>query len=399
MEILNELNRIKNLMNLSEAVTNNPLVNFLTSTVITKFWNNIYLGGTNTKVKSFLDTLDDNTKGAIRAMAEDNQITDFATKDLDGLVDELIQAGLDNEATATLISILSKNKTFKEAIISSIKTDKAFSNALTSVFEMEEKGILKRQEVINKLEELYGKEIGQEIYTTMRINFDPSAIAKDAPVVKLTVKNVGDLVTAIDDEEIKSMFNKIGVENLTNFLNEMEAKTAGIPVDKAWFQKELQKILKNVPDEKTKKEILDKLKSFLANPSLKGLGKGLLIGGKYALIIYSLAIIYAGYEGYNRAYQKELANYFKGKGYSTLNDVNNLKTTNFSEYQRIIAEFNDQDWAKGSGIKGGFGEMFKLLPLPSFDSGDELNPLDFGGGSSSSQNQQTPTTPKKGKYD
>jgi hypothetical protein len=399
MEILNELNRIKNLMNLSEAVTNNPLVNFLTSTVITKFWNNIYLGGTNTKVKSFLDTLDDNTKGAIRAMAEANQITDFATKDLDGLVDELIQAGLDNEATATLISILSKNKNFKNAIISSIKDDKAFSNALTSVFEMEEKGILKRQEVINKLEELYGKEIGQEIYTTMRINFDPSAIAKDAPVVKLTVKNVGDLVTAIDDEEIKSMFNKIGVENLTNFLNEMEAKTAGIPVDKAWFQKELQKILKNVPDEKTKKEILDKLKSFLADPSLKGLGKGLVIGGKYGLIFYSLAIIYAGYKGYNRAYQKELANYFKGKGYSTLNDVNNLKTTNFSEYQRIIAEFNDQDWAKGSGIKGGFGEMVKILPLPSFDSGDELNSLDFGGGSSSSQNQQTPTTPKKGKYD
>jgi len=256
MEILNELHRIKNLMNLTEAVTNNPLVNFLTSTVLENFWETIYLGGTNPKVKSFLDALDDSTKGTIRAMAKDtNQIADYATKDLDGLVDELIQAGLDNEATAKLISILGKNETFKKAIITQIKGDKAFSNALTLVFEMEEKGIIKRQEVINKLNELYGNDIGPEIYKTMKINFDPSVIAKGVPQVKLTVTNVGDLVTSIDDEEIKSMFNKIGVENLTNFLNEMEAKTAGITEDKGGFKQELQKILKKFPNKKNKREI------------------------------------------------------------------------------------------------------------------------------------------------
>lgn len=388
MEILNELNRIKNLMNLSEAVTNNPLVNFLTSTVITKFWNNIYLGGTNTKVKSFLDTLDDNTKGAIRAMAEDNRITDFATKDLDGLVDELIQAGLDNEATATLISILSKNKNYRDAIISSIKTDKAFSNALTSVFEMEEKGILKRQEVINKLEELYGDDIGPEIYRTMKINFDPSAIAKGVPQVKLTVTNVGDLVTAIDDEEIKSMFNKIGVENLTNFLNEMEAKTANITVDKAWFQKELQKILKNVPDEKTKKEILDKLKSFFSNLTVIKVAKGVGLGAAWITLLYGLGLAYAAASGYRRTKQKELANYFKGKGYPTLNDIENLKSSNPSEYNNIIASFEDT-FKPGTGFGGGIENMMNWIP--SFSGDDDVNPVDFGGGSSSSQNQQTPT--------
>lgn len=390
MEILNELHRIKNLMNLTEAVTNNPLVNFLTSTVLENFWKNTYFGSTKPKVKSFLDALDDSTKGTIRAMAEDNQITDFATKDLDGLVDELIQAGLDNEATAKLISILGKNETFKKAIITQIKGDKAFSNALTSVFEMEEKGIIKRQEVINKLNELYGDDIGPEIYKTMKINFDPSVIAKGVPQVKLTVTNVGDLVTAIDDEEIKSMFNKIGVENLTNFLNAMGAKTANITVDKAWFQTELQKILKNIPDEKTKKEILDKLKSFFSNLKFIDVAKGWGKGFTYTFLAYSLALVIAGVKGYSRTKEKELANYFKSKGYTTLNDIDNLKSSNPSEYNNIIASFED-NFRPGTGFGGGIEEIIKWIP---FIGGDDVNPVDFGGGSSSSQNQQTPT-PKR----
>ena len=377
-------------MNLSEAVTNNPLVNFLTSRVLKNSWDNI-TSNVSFDAKSVLDAFDDNSKGIIRTLAKDNGITDYMTKELDGLVDELIQGGLDNEATAKLISILSKNKTLRTSIISSIKDDKAFSNALTSVFEMEEKGIIKRQEVINKLNELYGDDIGPEIYQKMKINFDPSVIAKDVPVVKLTVTNVGDLVTAIDDEEIKSMFNKIGVENLTNFLNAMEAKTADITVNNAWFQTELQKILKNVPDEKTKREILDNIKSFLRNPSLKRWGKALLKGSKYALIIYSLAIIYAGHKGYNRVYQKKLANYFKRMGYTTLESINNLKTKKITDYERIIDKFNDEDWAKGSGITGGFEEMFKLIPIPSFDNDDELNQLDFDGSDDEEKTKTTPT--------
>jgi hypothetical protein len=254
---------------------------------------------------------------------------------------------------------------------------------------MEEKGIIKRQEVINKLEELYGKEIGDEVYSKMKIDFDPTTvISKDIPTIKMTVKNVGDLVSAIDDVNIKTLFDKIGVENITNFLNSMESKTKGITVDSAWFQKELQKILNATPDAQTKKEILNNVKSFLSNPDLKKWGKGLVKSGKYAVIAYSLSLLYAAYKGYNRAYEKEFAKYLIGNGYITLSDAQNLQSTNPKEYQRLVNLFNDQIWKKGTGLFAAGAEMLKYLPLPS---------LDFGGGSSTTTTTTTtntqPTTP------
>jgi hypothetical protein len=395
MGILNELNRIKNLMNLSEALTNNPFLNFVSEYILKNAWDTL-TSNPKFNAKSILDGLDDVSKGTIRQLAKDNNIIDYTSKDLDGLIDELIQGYLTNDEVTKLIKVLSKNKVIKSSIVNSIEQDRAFSNALLSAFEMEEKGIIKRQEVINKLEELYGKEIGDEVYSKMKIDFDPTTvISKDIPTIKMTVKNVGDLVSAIDDVNIKTLFDKIGVENITNFLNSMESKTKGITVDSAWFQKELQKILNATPDAQTKKEILNNVKSFLSNPDLKKWGKGLVKSGKYAVIAYSLSLLYAAYKGYNRAYEKEFAKYLIGNGYITLSDAQNLQSTNPKEYQRLVNLFNDQIWKKGTGLFAAGAEMLKYLPLPSGEN--ELNPLDFGGGSSTTTTTTTtntqPTTP------
>jgi hypothetical protein len=227
----------------------------------------------------------------------------------------------------------------------------------------------------------------------MKIDFDPTTvISKDIPTIKMTVKNVGDLVTAIDDVNIKTLFNEIGVENVTNFLNSMESKTKGITVDSAWFQKELQKILNATPDAQTKKEILNNVKSFLSNPSLKTAVKGLKFTGKWFVIGYLLSILYAAYTGYNRKYQKELAKYLIGNGYITFSDAQNLQSTNPKEYQRLVNLFDDQIWKRGEGFWAGGVEMVKSLPIPSSES--ELNSLDFGGGSSTTTTTNTqPTTP------
>jgi hypothetical protein len=396
MGILNELNRIKNLMNLSEALTNNPFLNFVSEYILKNAWDTL-TSNPKFNAKSILDGLDDVSKGTIRQLAKDNNIIDYTSKDLDGLIDELIQGYLTNDEVTKLIKVLSKNKVIKSSIVNSIEEDRAFSNALLSAFEMEEKGIIKRQDVINKLEELYGKEIGDEVYSKMKIDFDPTTVISnsrytDIPTIKMTVKNVGDLVTAIDDVNIKTLFNEIGVENVTNFLNSMESKTKGITVDSAWFQKELQKILNATPDAQTKKEILNNVKSFLSNPSLKTAVKGLKFTGKWFVIGYLLSILYAAYTGYNRKYQKELAKYLIGNGYITFSDAQNLQSTNPKEYQRLVNLFDDQIWKRGEGFWAGGVEMVKSLPIPSSES--ELNSLDFGGGSSTTTTTNTqPTTP------
>ena len=351
MKLLNEVIRIKKLMNINEA--SNPIYDLFMEPFITKAWRAFKDGFENSamRIGQYLDNNLDNTSiVTLRDLSKSKGNINAGSMNVNDLIDDLLSraATMTDDELKILTKKLSTIPKFSDSIFSAMKDDDSFKLLFKDAIELEGAGYLTPQQIKNVLNNYLGEVNASKLYDEMRVPINPKKILDTELIDEFTLppSTISGLISATEDKTLQSTLSKIlEPTTLKSILEKAEGLSKTTKIDSVWFKKEFEQIVNKNPSFWTQlkrgefNKIFNKLYSEekSGNFSIKVLGKNIAktmaVGGATYVIASVIAAVYTA---------DDLIEAWKGecmsrKGY-TKENKETIKKDNLNKYTQDNAD-------------------------------------------------------------
>ena len=351
MKLLNEVIRIKKLMNINEV--SNPILGLAMEPFITKAWKAFKTEFDNSAIKigqHLEDNLENTSIVTLRDLSQSKGNTLADVMDVKDLIDDLFTRStrMTDDELKIFIKELSTISKFSDNIFSTMKDDANFKLIFKEAIELEGEGYLTSQQIKNVLNDYIGETNASRLYNEMRVQINPSKILDTKLIDEFTLppSTISGLISATEDKTLQSALSKIlEPTTLKSILEKVEELSKTTKIDSDWFKKEFAQIVNKNPSFWTQlkrgefNKILNKLYSEekSGNFSFKVLGKNIAKTMAVGVATYVTASIIAAVYTADDLIEAWKGECMSRKGYTDDNLETNKKD-NLSKYTQDNAD-------------------------------------------------------------
>ena len=351
MKLLNEVIRIKKLMNITEV--SNPILGLAMEPFITKAWKAFKTEFDNSAIKigqHLEDNLENTSIVTLRDLSQSKGNTLADVMDVKDLIDDLFTRStrMTDDELKIFIKELSTISKFSDNIFSTMKDDANFKLIFKEAIELEGEGYLTSQQIKNVLNDYIGETNASRLYNEMRVQINPSKILDTKLIDEFTLppSTISGLISATEDKTLQSALSKIlEPTTLKSILEKVEELSKTTKIDSDWFKKEFAQIVNKNPSFWTQlkrgefNKILNKLYSEekSGNFSFKVLGKNIAKTMAVGVATYVTASIIAAVYTADDLIEAWKGECMSRKGY-TKENKETIKKDNLNKYTQDNAD-------------------------------------------------------------
>jgi len=352
MKLLNEVIRIKELMNINEASLSNPITELALGPYIAKAWKALKNEFDNSAadIAKYVDNNIDNVSLAtLRELSTSKGNTLADVMDGRELIEDLLSrsARMADDELKVIIKELSTINKFSDNIVKTMKDDVNFKQLFKEAIELEGEGALTPQQIKNLLSDYIGETNASKLYDDMRVLINPKKIVNtvlDDEFI-LPPSTISSLISATDDVSLQKAINRVlEPATLRDILSKAEELSKTTKISSDWFKKEFNNVVSKNPGFWTQlkrgefNKVFQKLYTdeksgrFSSLAVLKTLGGTLTIGAA----TYVLASVISAFWTADDLQEAWMAECMASKGYTKENEAT-LKSEDPTKYKQDVA--------------------------------------------------------------